>query len=269
MARPKVEDGSVVIALSLFQAIYKTDFGILERKVLDVVIDMTYGVQKKSAEMSIHDIRYMLGTINKNRTDRIAKTVDDLIAKKVLFKQRIDDERFILGIQKDFDNWTQNLSKSDTVSAEEGIYSITSNNTNTTTRDTVSPQVAILAYAEKKMGVKLSGKLRMAEQGIARELYQLTLRRTKDGQASLYLIKDFLDEMAADKWLSVNIKLPMSYMRKYYGRWLAKQPKKTIPVLRDERITGYRFRYDVVKERWVRSADKLVRQAGDEGRPTA
>lgn len=270
MARPQVEDGSVRIALSLFQAIYKTDFTVLERKILDVVIDMTYGANKKSAEMSVHDIRYMLGPINKNRTDRIVKTVESLIAKKVLFKQRIDDERYILGVQKDFDNWAMNVSKSDTVSSQdEGYKDNKTYKPNTLRGDTTSPAESIVSYAEKRLGIKLSGKLRSLEQGIARELYQLTLNRMeRDTLASLYMVKDYIDFMAEDKWLSVHVKLPMSYMRKYYERWLRKQPKKTRSVRTDEEITGYRFRYDVVKERWVRSADKLVRPGSDKGKPT-
>lgn len=267
MARPKVEDGSVSIATSLFQALYKTEFTSLELRVIAIVMDMTYAVQKKSAEIGIQDIRYMMGAINKNRTDRITKTVDDLIAKKVLFKQRIDDERFILGIQKDFDKWNVDLSKSDKMSHQEDIYIYKNNKP--LRRDKMSPSQVIVSYAATKLGLKLSVKMWSLEQGIARELYQLTLRRTKDSTEAYYHLKDYIDYMAADKWISQNVRFPMSYMKKYYERWLLKQPKKTIPVKRDEQITGYRFRYDVVKERWVRSADKLVRQDDNKSRPSA
>lgn len=256
MARPKVEEGSVSIATSLFQALYKTEFTSLELRVIAIVMDMTYAVQKKSAEIGIQDIRYMMGAINKNRTDRITKTVDDLIAKRVLFKQRIDDERFILGIQKDFDKWNVDLSKSDKMSHQEGLYIYKDNKP--LRRDKMSPSQVIVSYAAMKLGLKLSVKMWSLEQGIARELYQLTLRRTKNSTEAYYHLKDYIDYMAEDKWISQNVRFPMSYMKKYYERWLTKQPKKTIPVKRDEQITGYRFRYDVVKERWVRSADKLV-----------
>lgn len=256
MASPQVENGAVSIATSLHQAIFQTNFTSLERRVLDIVMYMTYGYSKSKSEMSVHDIRYMLGPVDKNRTDRIQKTLDGLLAKRVLFNQEIGEGRYLVGIQKDYDKWLSEVPKHDKMSHQSSITNIYTNKQHW--GDKMSPSEKLVDYACKKLNLKLPVKLKSVEMKRAKILYSQLLKHFGEPVPALFFLKDCVDMISEDKYVLENVRFPMAYMANQLDTWLARTPRKTRTVKVDEEITGYRFRYDIKKGRWVRSADKLV-----------
>ncbi len=255
MANPQVENGAVSIATSLHQAIFQTDFTSLERRVLDIVIYMTYGYSRTKTELSVHDIRYLLGPVDKNRTDRIQKVFNDLLAKRVLFNQEIGDGRFLVGVQKDYEKWLNEVPKHDKMS---GIQLYSNNITNSySIHDKMSPIEKLVGYTCKALNLKLPFKLLGIERNRAKILYLHVLKELGEPVPALHFLKDCVDMIAEDKYVQENVRFPMAYMANQVDTWLARTPKKTRTVLIDEEITGYRFRYDVKKGRWVRSGDKI------------
>jgi len=256
MASPQVENGAVSIATSLHQAIFQTDFTSMERRVLDIVIYMTYGYSRTKTELSVHDIRYLLGPIDKNRTDRIQKTLDGLLAKRVLFNQEIGEGRFLIGVQKDYDKWLTEVPKHDKMS---GIQLYSNNITNSySIHDKMSPTETLVKYTCKALNLSFPVKLLGIERNRAKILYLRVLKELGEPIPTLFFLKDCVDMIAEDKYVLENVRFPMAYMANQIDTWLARTPKKTRSVKIDEELTGYRFRYDIKKGRWVKSADKLV-----------
>lgn len=266
MADVQLEHGSTKIANELFQALYRADFTALERRVIDVVINLTYTEQKTRAKISAHDIRLMLGLLNKNRTDRIQKTLNKLVAQNVLFNQRLVNNEQIIGIQKDYEKWLVWNSKSDKMCRpkEDSIY--ITKLTNITIRSSddkmslsgTSPYRLLTGYALEVFQTNLPAKNIGIETGVAKEMYQQALHKTSDPSLAYWLVKDYIDHLASDKWVKQHVKMVLTYGRRYFARYLSAYPKKKPRTVQlDEQTTGYRFKYDVVKERWVRTDERL------------
>ena len=112
MANPSLEDGHIPIASDLFTAFIRFGFTSLERRVLDAVMFMTYGANKKSSEMTVYDIRLLLGATANIRTDRLEDTITALVEKNVLFRQQYQNGTTVIGMQKDYDQWGTLFGKS-------------------------------------------------------------------------------------------------------------------------------------------------------------
>lgn len=273
MANVQLENGQTCIATELLVALTRCTFTPLERKIIDIVILLTYTVHKTKVEINIYDLRLMLGMSNKNRTDRIKESLNNLIVQKVLFNQRMSNGRYLIGIQKDYEKWTVWNDKSDKVSPEKNTESdrvslllhkdivLTSNsNTSSLGSDRVShANYQILAdYALRVFPSRLPAKVRGVELGVAKDLYSRALLKTHDPQLAYWIVKDYIDHMSQDKWVKSNVKLILTYGRRHYDRFLSAYPgKKPRSAKLEEETTGYRFKFDVVKERWVRTDEKL------------
>lgn len=98
MANPQ-PDEFTKIANELFAAIMQTDFSKRQRKIIDLVIRMSYGCNKKYALLRHIDFEL----VGVSKTD-IKKELEYLKAAKVL---QIDGECFVLN--KDYDQWRVDL----------------------------------------------------------------------------------------------------------------------------------------------------------------
>lgn len=117
---PRLEDGYVRIANELLDALISFDLGKREQKIVMFVIRKTYGYGKKKDDMTLTQIANATGL----DLGHISRTVKQLASKKILLKQQ-GKYGFILGINKDYGQWTtlpnqQPLAKSASEPCQNG-----------------------------------------------------------------------------------------------------------------------------------------------------
>lgn len=255
MASPQLEDGHLKIASELHRAIYQQGFTSLERSVIDVVMDLTYGANKGKAEMSIEDIRYMLGNLPNLRTDRLTKAVAKLIENRVLFKQQVSEGKFLLGIQKDYEKWF--LEGDDKMSSLSSLYKYKANTTQSGQNVTQTTPGLFLDYLQRILDFKYSLKAWKVEYPRAKQLYREALQALRNPTDALYALKDYADYLAEDEWFRENVGFPTSYMLTRFERWLRHQPRKPLSVQSDENALGRRFRYNQKTKNWEVTQDRI------------
>lgn len=252
MASPQVEDGHVKIADGLFIALYQYSLGALERRVLDVVIFFTYRAGLTKAEISIEDIQNQInGGV---RPNRIQEAMDSLLEQGLIFKQPINQHRYILGVQKDFERWG---GSTDLSGQNVRVYKYKRSfiNTNTTSPDELSalPETAsqkLVKYCLKQLGLSLTGKIYMIEVGRAKKLLALSARLTQSPVTGAKAIKDFFDELNQEEWFKGHVQFPVAYMLTRFERWYKSIPAKPKSVRENEAVTGKPFKYNVKTKQW-------------------
>lgn len=245
MANVQLENGYIAIVLDLYVEIARADFTSLERNVIDAVIVFTYGIGKTKAEITVEDIRYLLGAPKKLRTDRIAAVLVKLIEQKVVFRQELVNGKQLLGIQKDYDKWVSSDKMSPLINK---LYI---NTVTIYSGDKMSPPERLLAYAQRKSNFRYSLGSYKAELKMAKLLYIEALQKTRVPLQALFLLKDFID---LDEWMQANVKMQFTYMYSRFGAWSAQVPKlKPREVREDEEAMDCRYRYNVRLKQWEKA----------------
>ncbi len=106
MASPQIEKGHVKIANDLFERILEYPFTGVELKIVWAVIRYTYGWNRTKAHMTFYQISKM---INQDRSN-VRKSVHKLNKEKVMFMQMCRDGSFLIGINKNYDEWERRLT---------------------------------------------------------------------------------------------------------------------------------------------------------------
>lgn len=264
MASPQVENGAVSIADELAVAIARYKFTSVEVRMLIAVMNMTYRVGKTKSEISVDDLRYGL---NEKRY-RVEEAIESLVRQNVLFIQALPNGDQIIGIQKDFEKWglpgVEPLSKSivlqnsgNTLKGGSTLYKV-----NTTS--IVVPKIGnhnappdkFLKFVLKEMGLTLGVAKWRKERQSAHALYKVALGLCHEPLAALTAMKDHFEDKA-DTNFRTRVNMPCTYMLATFAQWQKQIPNKPRSIRTDEEITGYRFRYDVRKGRWVSSGHKI------------
>lgn len=251
MANPQVEDGHIKIAKDLFVAIIGAGFTSLEYGVVFVVMYFTYGADRKKAEIGLEDFRLMMTGNKRVRSDRLAESVENLVRRRVLFRQEIAAERWLYGIQKDFDKWVLNgkapLEEVDKMSAS--INRSINNINNNTSLSAVDKMSIMVIYGHKAyQGTYSLGSYRV-ELKHAKQLYKQALLLTRDPQAAAQSIKDYIDDLNSQEWFS-QCKLRFVYMNGRFRAWYKAAPTKPKNIKDQEEVTGYRFTYNRKTKQW-------------------
>lgn len=246
MADVQPENGVINVARDLFIAIAQTDMKGLERRVLDAVIYLTYGINQTKAQMTVEDIRYILGASKKLRTDRISASLDNLIERKLIFKQQLVNGNFLLGIQKDYEEWLSDDKLSP--------LSITSN-TNTINKtcisgdkmSTLATPEKLVRYAMSRSGIKHSLGSYKSELKQAKRLYSRAILETKNGPDAYQLIVDYIEQ---DEWMRENVKMQFTFMSRWFDKWFQQIPVKPKWIREDEELLGTPYWYNVKFKQW-------------------
>jgi phage replication O-like protein O len=97
---PQLENGFLRIANELHEAILSADLTKREMKVLQVIIRMTYGFQKKEDDIAASQI----GKACRIGSSHVTEALNSLAKKKVITKRR-GWHGCIVGVQKDYSAW--------------------------------------------------------------------------------------------------------------------------------------------------------------------
>lgn len=251
MASPQLEEGYLKIAFSLSAALAQAGFSALELQVILTVMNLTYGRNQTKAEMSIDDLRFLLGNRTNARTPRVEKVVNDLLDKNVLFKQGINQHRFILGLQKDFEKWGAVEPKS--ANSNDNVSSYNNNNTNQSSKLAKSSSVPmqLMEYVAKLTGVSYKSIMfSRLELGRANKLYAQALQFYRSPLEASWALRDYADYVFADQWARDNAKMPIALMGRDFERWMKALPKKTRDIEANEKFSGFRMRYNLRKREW-------------------
>lgn len=246
MASPQLEEGCVKVALDLWQAIDQADLTSLERRGLDAIMFLTYGAGKKKAEMTVEDIRYVLGASDKLRTDRLEAALDRLLKRNMIFRYPLGEVQ-IWGVQKDYEQW---LTSSDKMS-DLSNYVTNSNKTITTIRsrsDKMSAPERLMAYAMKSSKFQHGIASYKTELKQAKRLYLQVIAKTQSGPKAFNLICDYIDE---NEWMRKNVRMQFTFMASRFEAWRSQIPRKPRDVKDDEEALGKHYRYDVTNKHWL------------------
>lgn len=97
---PQLENGYLRIANELQEAISSADVTKRELKVINVIIRMTYGFQKKEDDIAASQI----GQACRMGSSHVTEALNSLAKKKIITKRR-GRHGCIVGIQKDYSQW--------------------------------------------------------------------------------------------------------------------------------------------------------------------
>lgn len=97
---PQLENGFLRIANELQEAISAADITKRELKVINVIIRMTYGFQKKEDDIAASQI----GQACRMGSSHVTEALNSLARKKIITKRR-GRHGSIVGIQKDYSQW--------------------------------------------------------------------------------------------------------------------------------------------------------------------
>jgi phage replication O-like protein O len=249
MANPQLENGSIAIALDLLIAIARYDLTGLERRVLDAVIYVTYGSQptRTKAEMTIEDIRYLLGADDKLRTDRLKAALDKLIGEGIIFRQELVNGKQLLGVQKDYDRWVPPDKMSE---VNINIKSSLRSNTYKISSDKMSgapTPVKLMEYAMSQTQFRYSTSTYRAELKQAKRLYLEVLGKVMNGELAYNLIVDYIDE---HDWIRQHTRFIFTHMNSTFFQWYAQIPRKPREIRESEEALGRRYRYNVRNKNW-------------------
>ena len=253
MADVQVENGHLKIAESLFVAIAQRDFSATERRVLDAVMLMTYNQGLTKAEMSIEDIRLLMGNIYPVRSSRVKTSFENLVNINVLFTQRLVNDAMLIGIQKDFDRWEVTAPAKMAVT-KKSIY-ITNNTLLAPAKMAASELV--LRYAIQQLNLKLSLTSYRVEKGRATGLLHDAVALTKNPRLAVQALKDFFDELADDDWAKNNLSFPIAYALTRFEQWYKAQPKMPKVIQQEQEASGWRYKYDRKIKQWRRSRERI------------
>ena len=104
MANPQTENGFLMIANELFEALMRTHFSSEETKVLRAVMRKTYGFNKPGGwdRISISQIARMTNLLRQNVHDTIIK----LEKRNIIVRESLGPYRgYKLRVQKNYDKW--------------------------------------------------------------------------------------------------------------------------------------------------------------------
>ena len=99
MASPQLENGFIRIANEIWDAISSTKLSGTERRILDLILRLSYGCRKKNAILRTWSDLCVVGIKKQN----IKKILENLETKKILI---IDWDNKIIFFQKNYENWT-------------------------------------------------------------------------------------------------------------------------------------------------------------------
>lgn len=256
MANVQLEDGSLHIADSLQAAIMRREFSALERRVLDGIMRFTYRAGKTRAEITPEDIRLMIEGERRVRTDRIEQVLVKLTKQNVITTQPWNNNKYLIGIQKDFDKWVNKLSDVDNLSSTLQEIYINTNNTSSIVADNLSTKGSadkatvpekLVAYSQKRSGMTHSISTWRLERSYAIKVYKTALELTNDPKSALLAIRDYMDE---NEWMRLNVQRQFAYMNTRFEMWYRQIPRKPREVREDEEALGKRYRYNVSKKLW-------------------
>lgn len=101
MASPQKERGYSPIANELLDAIIQHPFTGTELKIVMAVVRHTYGWSRAKAQIKYYTIAKMTNTDRAN----VRKLTLALAEKKVIFMQECKDGSFIIGMNKNYEEW--------------------------------------------------------------------------------------------------------------------------------------------------------------------
>ena len=104
MASPQAEKGHVRIAFDLYDKIIEYPFTNTEQKAVWAVIRHTYGWSRTKAKATYYLISKMT---NMDRTNT-RRAVNKLHKDHIVFIQTCRDGSFIIGLNKNYDEWKHN-----------------------------------------------------------------------------------------------------------------------------------------------------------------
>jgi hypothetical protein len=250
MASPQVENGALQVALELQDAIMRSEFTGLERRVLDAIMRYTYAAGKSKAEITAEDVRLMIEGDRRVRTDRIDAVLVKLEKQNVLTCQPWNGN-FLRGIQKNYDVWFE--QQVDKMSST--INGIVINNTNsrrvldkmsTSVSNPTEPEL-LVAYSQEQSGLIHSIPVWRTERSWAVKLLKKVLAKTNDPIRAKQLIRDYIDE---NEWMRQNVQRQFAFMYPRFDQWLAQIPRKPREIQESEEAIGRRYRYNVKSKNW-------------------
>lgn len=252
MASPQLDEGSVKIAYSLWVALYQYNIPALEFRILMVVISLTYGAGKVKAEIGLDTIRYQLGGQVVVKPDRAKKALENLINQNVIYRQRINNFRQILGVQKDFDKWIKYSLKSDKMSRQENSTSNSINTIALARADKMSDAQRAFNYVQGKSELKVKdARQKATEQRAARHLLTQAIALRRNETEGMQLLKDYLDiELLENEWRQAHVKMKFTFALSRFEQWAKTIPRKPRSVSEDEQLLGKRFRYNTQTKTW-------------------
>lgn len=104
MASPQLDNGFVKIANELFNEFMRHDFSKRQRNILDLILRLSFGVNKKTAHIPKQSYFSAVGI---DKSD-IKKELKYLVNTRVIFW---DEEDMIFSLNKDYDQWKISPSK--------------------------------------------------------------------------------------------------------------------------------------------------------------
>jgi hypothetical protein len=251
MANPQVEDGAIKIAFDLDQALIRADLSGLEKDVTRAVMHLSYGNGKKTAELSVEDLRILLSSEARQvRSYRIRECLDSLVSKRVLTRTAINQYASVLGVQKDFEKW---------FIAEEALpeevqkigmsinRSIVNNKSSSIGLQNICTTICVYTHRAYQ-GTYGIGAYR-TELKHAKQLYREALMLTRDPVKAAQAIKDYVDDLNSQEWFS-QCKMRLVYMSSRFRAWYKAAPSKPKNIKEQEEDTGYKFRYNRTTKQW-------------------
>lgn len=105
MASPQTENGFTKIADEILENIVRFDFNKTETKILMLLIRLSYGFNRKTAEMALSFIQKVTG-ISKSTVKR---NLDNLIDDNVIYieKEATQNTARLLKFNKDYESWNR------------------------------------------------------------------------------------------------------------------------------------------------------------------
>lgn len=109
MASPQTQHGYLRLANELVEAIYQYPFTGTEVKIVLYVLRKTYGWRRKSTKMTFYEIAK---ETNQDKSNTRKKTLE-LVEQRVLYIQMGRDKSLIIGLNKNYEDWANNLTLKD------------------------------------------------------------------------------------------------------------------------------------------------------------
>lgn len=251
MASPQIEDGHLKIANDLLLAFTERRFTASQYRTLLSIMFLTYGAGKKTAKMSIHDIRYLSG----ERSNQVTAAITQLNEWNVITVQATRDGGNVVGIQKDYERWlspplTDKKASKITQNYINGSSSVNTSNTRGVWGDEKSGGDKLLAEVQRVLDRTFTATVWRVERRKAKELYTALLQRRKDPDEVMSLLLDCLAYLDNPNFRA-GVTFPVSVLATAFPNWYKQLPPKPRSIREQEEITGHRFRYDIRKGQWV------------------